>query len=98
MREVPFFFFFVSFLSSFFISCGNFCVSVAYSQGHQVFVEALAYDASSDRFFSGDRDGRILAFDTQSARNSPFTGAKHASKILGTMGGEFCWFLFSFSL
>lgn len=48
-----------------------------------MFVEALAYDASSERFFSGDRDGKIVAWDVQNAKNTPFSGAKHASKILG---------------
>jgi hypothetical protein len=43
----------------------------------------LAYDKGGDRFFSGDRDGRILSFDINTARNKPFSGTRHASKILG---------------
>jgi len=51
-------------------------------QGHCVFVEALAYDQTSQRFFSGDRDGKIVCWDANTAKNYPFSGGKHASKIL----------------
>jgi len=51
-------------------------------QGHCVFIEALAYDSGSDKFFSGDRDGKIVCWDRGTAKNTPFFGGKHASKIV----------------
>lgn len=58
--------------------------------GHSVAIEALAFDPSSDSFFSSDRDAKIVGWSRLEGANTKFAGAAHKSRVLGlaTEGGN----------
>jgi len=50
--------------------------------GHSKPIEALAYNASSDTFYTADRDGRILGTSRSDASSKAFTGVPHKTKVI----------------
>jgi hypothetical protein len=50
-----------------------------------VTIEALAYDSSSDSFFSSDRDGKMIGWSRLEGNNIKLTGAPHKSRVFGML-------------
>lgn len=51
--------------------------------GHQVAIEALAYNPATDSLWSSDRDGKVIGWDRLDGRNHRFSGAPHKSRVFG---------------
>jgi WD repeat-containing protein 1 (actin-interacting protein 1) len=49
--------------------------------GHNKFVKALAFDASSGKFYTGSYDALMLEWDVETGNNKGFSGTGHGNEI-----------------